>query len=202
VEELDDLEVVVFVQDNNTKNVIQSAVSVESEYLLLPPMNLQAVATGNEAGLTWSSPSSTTPEGYNIYRNGQQINTSAVTGNSFTDVVAGYGIFKYTVTAVYGDAESIPSNTSAVEMLDYTGIEPERSLRAEVYPNPAKDHLIIRTEDGFDAFGIFGLTGKMIYGSNLQGKETNVDTKILKPGLYFIKLTGAGNTGLIKLIIQ
>ncbi len=44
--------------------------------------------------------------GYNIYRDGNALNTEIFTENSFTDTLADAGTYSYTVTAVYDEGES------------------------------------------------------------------------------------------------
>lgn len=55
--------------------------------------------------------------GYNVYRDGSQINSSLVSDESYVDANASLGEHKYTVTAVYdGSAESAKSDETAVKV--------------------------------------------------------------------------------------
>lgn len=55
--------------------------------------------------------------GYNIYRGGIKINASLVTETTYVDLDVPGGFHKYTVTAVYDDGESDPSNEIEVAVM-------------------------------------------------------------------------------------
>ena len=48
-------------------------------------------------------------KGYNVYRDGEKINKELVTAENYLDANVPYGDHKYTITAVYADAESAKS---------------------------------------------------------------------------------------------
>jgi hypothetical protein len=202
VEELDDLSVIVFVQNNATKEVFQSALSVESENILLPPMNLQAAANENNINLTWTAPESSGLEGYNIYRNGEQINSSIVNNTEYLDLDVENGIFKYTVTAVYNDAESIHSNSSTVEMCYFIGIGKTIPDHARIFPNPAGNYFIIKSATDYKLFEIYKISGQLIYKGALHGDNLFVNTQAYKPGMYLVKLSNKQNSEIIKITIK
>ena len=52
--------------------------------------------------------------GYNVYRDGQKVNTSLVSEESFADTDVAIGEHKYTVAAVYGSSESAKSDEAVV----------------------------------------------------------------------------------------
>ncbi len=88
-----------------------------------PPVNLSFSLVGNNVNLTWDEPvNSTLPLlGYNVYRDGSQINASMVTSEYFTDPGLAPGTYAYYVTAVYDDGiqaydESGSSNAVLVSM--------------------------------------------------------------------------------------
>lgn len=57
--------------------------------------------------------------GFNVYRDGVKVNASTVGEIRYTDTVADYGNYTYTVTAVYADgSESEPSEPLSVEVPD------------------------------------------------------------------------------------
>jgi len=94
---------------------------------LNPPENLQASFIGNDANLSWDTPPTKALTGYNIYRDGIQVNVSPVVGNSYTDSDLDPGSYSYYVTAVYDDGimdddESGPSNTVTLT-LDFYNFE-------------------------------------------------------------------------------
>lgn len=57
-------------------------------------------------------------QGYDIYRNGEKINTAIVTDTQYTDNVAGIeGACNYTVVAVYNTDDSPASNVASVDVV-------------------------------------------------------------------------------------
>lgn len=65
--------------------------------------------------------------GYNVYRDGEKLNTELVTTPSYTDAGVAAGQHRYNVTAVYSKGESRPSENYAV-----TGLENLRTNDADV----------------------------------------------------------------------
>jgi hypothetical protein len=204
VEELDDLSIIVFVQNNSTKEVFQSALSVESENLLLPPLNLQAQVpvSENTIDLSWEAPESAGIEGYNVYRNGEKINDAIIEVTEYSDIEVANGYYTYNVTAVYSDAESIYSNSSSAEKSYYTGIGTTKTSKVEIFPNPANDYFFLKSLTGFDSFEIYGITGQLVYTEVIQNDIVCVKTQDFDAGVYFIKLQSSSNSEIIKLIIR
>ena len=93
--------------------------------LLYPPRNLTASIDDDSVLLDWEAPINsrtsrislrTLPvSGYNIYRNGTQINQTLITGTSYTDPDILYGqSYTYQITALYAQGESEVSNDVTV----------------------------------------------------------------------------------------
>lgn len=55
--------------------------------------------------------------GYNVYRDGEKLNGEVITGESFVDSKVPVGKHSYSVSAVYGDAESVKSSEVAVAVV-------------------------------------------------------------------------------------
>ncbi len=81
--------------------------------VLTPPSNLQySVQQETNVNLTWDAPqgSDGTLLGYNVYRDASQINGSLITELLYLDEGLTDGIYSYSVTAVYEEGESDPSD--------------------------------------------------------------------------------------------
>ena len=83
---------------------------------------VDAVNNTTEIDINWTAPPGITPDGYNVYRNatatGSPINSSLITGTSFSDNNDGSGLtanttYDYSVTSVINGFESQPTTTSA-----------------------------------------------------------------------------------------
>jgi hypothetical protein len=87
--------------------------------VLYAPSGLTYVVNGDAVMLTWTAAANSARAftGYNVYRDGLIIATSALT--AYTDAGLANGTYQYYVTAQYGTGESGPSNTvsATVEVL-------------------------------------------------------------------------------------
>lgn len=74
--------------------------------------------------------------------------------------------------------------------LSYSGINSTKvipSYSFEVYPNPAKDFISIRTDELISRISIKDISGKLLI--NNSKNETTLDISRLTPGVYFIEVT-------------
>lgn len=80
------------------------------------PVSLSASLQGDaEVLLSWKNAEGVAqPSGYNLYRNGEIINTTPISETQYTDINVLHGEYIYTVTALYGDTESVPSDTARI----------------------------------------------------------------------------------------
>jgi alpha/beta superfamily hydrolase len=82
--------------------------------------------------------------------------------------------------------------------------ELEQQTLWSVYPNPATDKFTIQLDE-LKAQGkieIFDLTGKLIYFQNINGKNTEINTKDFSVGIYFIKINQKDLITTKKVIIE
>lgn len=93
------------------------------------PVNVQASALEglSAAKLTWKAPllNSANVKGYNVYRNGEKVNSEPVTATSFYDSNLTTGSYDYYVTAEYNDGQvSKASDMVSVEIAANTAKAP------------------------------------------------------------------------------
>ncbi|MCL1850141.1 MAG: T9SS type A sorting domain-containing protein [Bacteroidetes bacterium] len=118
VEEMSDLEVVVFVQNKSTKAVLNAEYLMESTAIPLPPSNLTASQAGETLDINLSWTSLAGASGYNIYRNGVKMNTTPVTETTYQDIVSEYGTtYNYAVAAVVNNVEGFWATTTVLTNL-------------------------------------------------------------------------------------
>jgi len=105
VEEMNDLEVAVFVQNTSSRAILNAA------YLDPPaPRNVTAVQSAIDSktvNISWNPPVEGVPfDGYNIYRGDVKLNTSLLSGTSFQDEAPEFGkTYAYSVVLVSGGVE-------------------------------------------------------------------------------------------------
>ncbi len=76
------------------------------------------------------------PTGYNVYRNGQIVNSALVTGKSFSETLPETGIYSYAVSSVYADGgESDLSEATSIEAYDITDKISPQHINAAVERN-------------------------------------------------------------------
>ena len=77
--------------------------------------NVEAVLTGTTITTTWEAPAEGTPEGYNIYRDGNRLNSDILTDLTYTEEDITEGVYVYNVTAVYeGNKESFAEMSNVI----------------------------------------------------------------------------------------
>ena len=98
--------------------------------------NVVAELSGSNITITWEDPVAQTPIGYNIYRNGNKLNSEMLTEATFTEQGVVFGIYAYNVKAVYtgnNEAFSQMSNVICFDLicekpLNLTGIVEENNI--------------------------------------------------------------------------
>lgn len=90
--------------------------------------------------------------GYNIWRNGEKINTEPIGKCSFTDAEAPDGKVTYVVTTVYNSGESSGSNAAILDMSSLDRISANISVYTDgrnIVINGARGKLVrVNTVDG------------------------------------------------------
>ncbi len=84
-----------------------------------------------------------------------------------------------------------PLETSGVISLDGT-------VHTSIYPNPAKDILNIRSNQCINAVDIFDVSGRL--SAVHSGPATQLDISALTQGIYYVKISSAGQCTTLKLI--
>lgn len=126
-------------------------------------------------------------EGYNIYRNGEKLNTELVTNNSFIDTSAPSGTHTYHVTAVYANGEESAPTNAYTATLSVAGIE---------------DGVTVEAGKGFIA--INGAYGKQVAILDLRGMAylntvAEGDIRVELPaGVYLVRVANGNMKVIVK----
>ncbi len=194
--------------------------TLRMEYLSGPPTALSASVTGNTVKLTWDAPTIKVP-GYNIYRSDasgdtlMQINTSLVTGTSFTDMSPLNDSNIYVVRAAA--LTTTPSGSWWNESGGVTqGVKVTLASVAE--SNPAPSELTVRQEAGLldihvsepqatsVQLGFVDETGReveIVKDGPMAPGEYNyrVNTSAMASGVYFVRLAGSDGIKVERVLI-
>ena len=136
VEEMDDLEVAVWIQRKSTKKVFNSSFLFETDHHPYRPENLTIEKTGSTLHAHWEAPSQASPTGYNIWLN-EDLIAENYNGTSYSFNEADGAFYCVQVQAVY------PNEVVSVKTIATTNeswnLDNQVSECVTLYPNPAKD---------------------------------------------------------------
>lgn len=81
------------------------------------------------------------------------------------------------------------------------GIDEFSALSMDVYPNPANDYVMVKSENEYDV-EILDISGKVVYSAKNNSGVKTINTSEFKKGAYFIRINSLDKTKTQKLIIQ
>lgn len=132
-------------------------------------------------------------DSYNIYLNGEKLGETEET--SFVTGFNEPGIYVYTLTSMCETAESEHSEPCTV-FLDGTSLTENTIINVNIYPNPVKNTLFIKTDENIKGINIYNINGQLTtdYGLHTTDNNLNIDVTNLKSGIYIINInTNKGN---------
>ena len=163
VEELNDLEVAVWIQNYESKDIYNSRFLNEYTSHLYPIQNLSI--KGNT--IKWEAPEQGNPIGYNVFVNNKLV-AEKTTETSHTINITNEKIV-VEVFALYENETSSIGVSLFTEIENETGITNiEQTQSINIYPNPANDRLYIETQtltQTIEIFDIYGRRQKSIVNS-------------------------------------
>ena len=134
--------------------------------------------------------------GYNIYRNGVQINDEIITSTRYEDGPNNWseGIC-YQVTEVRSQCESDPSNEACLIILQSDELS---NTHLVAYPNPAQDFIMLESNSNIHSVLITNSLGQVVSPKKpLDLNKAYIETSSLSNGLYFVEVES--DTGIEKL---
>ncbi|MDT8394419.1 MAG: T9SS type A sorting domain-containing protein [Bacteroidales bacterium] len=138
--------------------------------------------------------------GYNLYRNGDKINTEIISSTNATDILPGYGDYDYNVTAVYDEGESAFSPTATFAY--YFGIEEINKNAPKIFPNPAHAHIFFSSGEKIMRVRLYGMDGSIHYDDQLFRNGHKIDVEHLPSGMYLIEIKTDNGTHSSKVVIR
>ncbi|MGZ3941892.1 MAG: T9SS type A sorting domain-containing protein [Bacteroidia bacterium] len=137
------------------------------------------------------------------------LNGTGAASYSWTGGVTDGIAFSPSVTVTYtvtGTDLNSCSDTASVQVVVNscsTGINGNVSMNAiNVYPNPAKDLVIIKSEKTINSIKVLNVLGETIYEAELQNTEVNINTNLFAEGNYSIQITTENGVSVKKIVIQ
>lgn len=117
-------------------------------------------------------------KGYNVYRDGEKLNKELVTTENYLDANVAYGDHKYTITAVYADAESAKSAEANVSVAKQALSTPT-SLFAQQHGYSAAYMEWNKPVSNFGSFTYFDVDHARQEGFGMNAKGMSYETAIL-----------------------
>ena len=193
VEDMNDLEVAVWVQNLVSGEVFNSNFLYEYTDHPYPARNVNVTEDGNNLNISWEAPAANTPTGYDLYFNNELVanNTKELTYSTektddfyFVEVVALYDN-KKSVGAVKTSYKEENGN-------DTTNVISNYENNIKIYPNPVNDRLYVETQTltqtlTIEIYDIYGRT-QNLRNSETQKLRNSIDVSNLKSGVYFVKV--------------
>lgn len=202
VEEMDDLEVVVFLQNNDTKEVYNSAFLREDGFYAAPVGDLIVTfeddkATG-VATASWSAPAGSTPLYYKVTLDGVVVEEEYTELSYDFDVVDGdFHIIE--VQAIYEDCTSV----SMVSGVNYVWSTPEVQSSCRLFPNPANGQVFIQANENIDEIRVYNTLGVLVNTIPANGSSQSIDLANFANGIYFIQMnTESGASVTRRLVVS
>ena len=203
VEEMNDLEVAVWVQDYTTKEVFNSRFAYE--YTDEHPYSVQNLKAEEEEGVychcllvSWDAPSQGTPTGYNVYVNNVLV-AEAITENEYEFEYQPEKLYIIEVQALYGGDKT--SVKQIVMFQETQSVDEAENQECKVYPNPSNGTFNLNLGEGQWDVEIFDITGRKVYEGRHEGQST-IDLGSCQKGLYFLKARNESREATTKLTIQ
>ena len=183
MEEINDLEVAVWVQNYESKEVHNSHFLQEYTAHCYPVQNLSV----NDKTISWETPEQGVPTGYNVFVNDNLV-AENITETSYT-FKSGKNKNIVEVFALYNEKSSVGvSLFTETETNDTTAIT-ENTTSISIYPNPANDRLYIEAEGEIENVVIYDIYGRHQVTKTPSHQEmTSVNVSGLKAGIYFVKI--------------
>lgn len=200
VEEMDDLEVSVWVEDHAAKSIHNSHFLYENMAHPYPATNLVLEEAKGDVVATWDAPEQGEPTGYNVFLNGQLV-AENTTAKEYT-FPAEYGLFYVVeVQAIYGE------DINSVRVVKGIGIGLSVEEDAEVetfrmYPNPANNRVYVQAESEIQTISIYNTLGALVQVLNVNGEAVELDLAGYNTGIYLINVKQAnGNNSTQRLVV-
>ena len=186
VEEMNDLEVALWLQNYETGEIYNSHFAYENSEHAYPVQNLRSAIVGDciTLHIDWDAPEEGNPVGYNIYVNGELIEEN-FTDNSYSDVTIAGDLYddKHVhiaeVVAVY---ENGMTSVAAIAVIDndWTKVAETEDVNVMIYPNPAKDVVKVTTVNGQQStVRIYNILGMLVEEIEIISNETEINVSTM-----------------------
>ena len=202
VEDMNDLEVALWLQDFNTKEVYNSRFAYEYTDHAYPVQNLTVTySEGCFETISWEAPEAVNPTGYNLYIDGELIEenyTELTYVNEEMAATLNDGNYHNTkVVALYeNEKTSVPVVKEIISTVDVTEVE-ENELN--IFPNPVKDAVKIQGNN-INSVNVYNSVGVLVERIEAGSNEVEINMNDYNTGIYFVQVNTENGTTTRKVV--
>ena len=195
VEEMDDLEVSIWVQEYNTHEIFNSRFAYDAISYLPPVSDLTLVEdeTGSQNIMvaSWAGPGVYTPYTYNIFVNGVLVEEGYESESySFPAELGAY----YTVGVQVAYTQDRTSVTCVTGKENTWSASESEANVCKVYPNPASGNVRVEAENSIESVKVYNVLGALVANVPANGTIINVDMSQYSNGVYFFNIRQSNGT--------
>ena len=190
VEEMSDLEVSIWVQNYDSKEMFNSRFAYEyTEEHPYAVENLTLIqdeeAEENTMVASWDAPTMGNPTGYNVYVNNELV-AENISDLSYTFAGELGAFYTVAVVALYGDDKTSIKMLAGME--NTWSVEEVAASVCKVYPNPANSQVRIEAENDIESVMVYNMLGALVETVNADSKTVNVNLNQYSNGVYFFNI--------------
>ncbi len=195
MEDINDLEVALWIQNNETKEIYNSHFAYENTSHCYPVKDVNTSTNNNSLTVKWNKPETGNPVGYNVYFNNElvaeKITSLEYTSENKCQYVEVRAVYENDMTSI-GLVKIVAAEENVNDILTHD---------INIYPNPTNDRLYIEAETEIEDVVVYDIYGRCQQLSAISGQPSVIDVYDLKSGIYFVKInTNEGN--IVKRIIK
>ena len=185
VEDMNDLEVALWLQNYETMEIYNSHYAYQSDVHVHPVRNMSAEINGSDLKISWSAPETGNPTGYNVYVNGV-LEAENINALEYIKTNANQTHKTAEVVAVYENGTSVAVAKIITEGDNVTEIIADN---INIYPNPANDFVKLSTGNcQLSYVKIYNCLGMMVDEIEVNTNEVEINISEYNSGIYFFNI--------------
>lgn len=188
VEEMNDLEVAVFLQNYGSKEIFNSHFLNEEGEYPAPVENLMMTSEDLEEGglvtATWDAPANSNPMGYKVILNGEIMEElTTELSYSFESESDVFNVIE--VQAIYENCTSVMAAT----WINYIwNVQEGSQPLCRLFPNPAQDIVFVEAAENLETVRVYNALGVLVDQVRCNGQSKQISTAKYSNGVYFIEM--------------
>ena len=210
VEEMDELEVSLWIQNYETGEIYNSHFAYEYTDHAYPVRNMMAGISSDLSTLSfeWEAPEKGTPIRYDIYVDGVLIKEKhdalSYSTNDFNEEILDGKTHIAEVVAVYENEMTSIGDLSII-LSDWVNINENevKESNISIYPNPAKDFVkLSAVSSQLSAIKVYNCLGMMVEEMEVNSNEVEIDVSKYNSGIYFFNIQTENGNIVKKVVIR